>query len=354
MKRLLTLLALVLPLTAPAAAQPRAGAGQPGARHVERRFQDWLLVCDNVRVCRAQPTGVSGGQGSLMIRRDPGPNGAIMVMLDGQQPGNDANISDLGTIRVDGNGGWRGWRLNREAAAATLEGAPALPFVRLLASARAVTYRAGAETLSVSLTGLAAALRTMDEVQGRTGTVTASLNPGPRPAATVPAAGRLPVLWVPRPPATTVPRGFAAAVRRTHRAALRRADCEDDAPGNDEAYVLGRTELLVILRCRLYNTSAGGLLLRAPRSAPGRARVVILPRPPGEDGPGDDGVYSDVEWDPRTVTLFAGAHSCAGTCGFRTRWTFDGRSFLLAEHFTYEAGGGELLNHYRAIIRIRR
>lgn len=352
-----SLLALSLALSAPAPAQAQQPAAPAllGAAPLERRFQDWLLVCDNVRVCRAQ---VTGNDGSLMIRRDPGPAGAILIVLDGQEPSDGPSIPALESIRVDGGAAPGGWRLDREGESAKLEGAAALAFVRAAANARTIGYRAGAETRAVSLAGLTAALLAMDEAQGRAGTVTATIRPGPGPAAAVPPAQPVPVLWVPRPATARVPRGFAAAVRRAHGAALRSADCETSghATSQDSAVALSRTEILVFLGCRLYNTSFGTLLLRAPRADPQRARVVLLPQiPSDEDGDGDaSGVQSNLEWDPRTAILSAGSHSCAGTCGGRSQWTFDGRAFQLAGHLAYEWGGAEVLDHYRVTVRVRR
>jgi len=346
--RALALLAFALPfLPAPASAQ------RLGAAPVERRFSDWLLVCDNTRVCRAQ---VAGQDGSLMIRRDPGPSGLIRVILDGQEPTGGTSIPDIASIRVVGGVAPGGWRLDRAAESAKLEGPAALTFVWAIASARTLTYRASGEAHEVSLAGLTAALLAMDEVQGRAGTVIASVRPGARPVTIVPAAQPVPVIWVPPPSTAPVPRGFAASVRRTHAAALRRADCEttQHARSQDSAVALSRTEILVFLGCRLYNTSFGTLLLRAPRADPRRATVVALPATPGEDGGAGDGVYSDLEWDARTAILSSGSHSCAGSCGQRSQWTFDGQAFRLAGHRTFQWGGAEMLDHYRTIVRIRR
>ena len=118
-------------LAAPAQAQ--GAAGLLGARPVERRFQDWLLVCDNTRVCRAQATGYGG---SLMVRRDPGPNGAILVVLDGQEPSSGPSLPDLASIRVAGGLAPGGWRLDRASESAKLEGRQALTFLWAIAPAR--------------------------------------------------------------------------------------------------------------------------------------------------------------------------------------------------------------------------
>ena len=354
-RRALALLAATLPFALPAAApaQRAPAPGLLGAPPLERRFGDWILVCDNVRVCRAQ---VTGNDGSLMVRRDPGPNGAILVVLDGQDPTSGTSSPDLASIRVVGGVAPGGWRLDRAAESAKLQGQPALTFLWAIAPARTITYRAGGEAHEVSLSGLTAALLAMDAAQGRTGNVTASVRPGSRPATAVPAAQPVPLIEVPRPSTAPVPRGFAAAVRRGSAAALRRADCQTGQQDNDRAVSLSRTEILVFLGCRLYNTSYGTLLLRAPRTDPRRARVVILPRTPGADGEaaGDgDGVHSDLEWDARTALLSSGSHSCAGSCGHRSSWTFDGRNFRLASHLVYRWGGAETLDLYRTRVRIR-
>ena len=342
------LLALPLALAASAAAQPPPLLGAPP---VERELQDWLLACDNVRVCRAQVTGMDG---SLMIRRDPGPTGVVQIVLDGQEPSDGPSIPALESIRLEGGAAPGGWRIDPEGESAKLEGAAALAFVRAAARARTLSYRAGgAETRTVSLAGLTAALLAMDEAQGRVGTVTAAIRPGPRPAATVPPAQPVPVLWVPRPSTASVPRNFAAAVRRAHGAALRRADCEDGHGEQDSAVALNRTEVLVFLGCRLYNTSFGTLPFRARRGDPRRARVVLLPRPPGSEGD-YSADHSNLEWDPQTAILSSGSHSCAGSCGSRSEWTFDGRAFLATGHLTYQWGGAEMLDRYRVTVRVRR
>ena len=351
-RRAVALLALALPFALPNTATAQRPPGMLGAAPVERRFQDWLLVCDNTRVCRAQVTGQSG---SLMVRRDPGPNGAVLIVLDGQEPTSGTSIPDIASIRVTGGVAPGGWRLDRPGESAKLQGQAALTFLWAIAPARNISYRAGGETLEVSLAGLTAALLAMDEVQRRAGTITASVRPGARAAATVPAARPVPVLQVPRPPATPVSRGFAAAVRRTHAAALRRGDCESNAHARaqDAAFALNRSEVLVFLGCRLFNTGFSTLLLRAPRADASRARVVVLPPTPGEDGGTDSsGVFPDLEWEPRTATLSSGGHSCAGSCGQRSEWAFDGRTFQLARHHTYQGGGAEPLDHYRTIVRV--
>lgn len=349
--RALALLAFALPLAAPAPAQRAPVTGLLGAQPLERRFGDWLLACDNVRVCRAQ---VTGQDGSLMIRRDPGPTGAIRIVLDGQDPDAGTSIPELASIRVPGRTAPGGWRLDRAAESATLEGPAALAFLWAVASAATLTYRAGGEAHEVSLTGLTATLLALDEAQGRAGTVTASVRPGPRPVSIVPPALNLPTLSVPRPSTLPVPRGFAAQVRRANAAALRRADCETGRAGGDEAFPLTRTEALVFLGCRLYNTSAGTLLLRVQRADPRSATVVRLPRTPGEEGADGTGVYSDLDWDAATATLSSGSHSCAGSCGHRSRWAFDGQGFRLAGHLIYQWGGAEPLDLYRTRISVRR
>ena len=110
LRHALALLALALPFASPAPAQPAAAPGLLGAPPIERRFSDWLLVCDNVRVCRAQ---VAGASGSLMIRRDPGPAGTILVVLDGQEPTSGTSVPDIASIRVVGGVAPGGWVLDR-------------------------------------------------------------------------------------------------------------------------------------------------------------------------------------------------------------------------------------------------
>ena len=319
----------------------------------------WLLACDNVRVCRAQPRLSSG---SLMIRRDPGPNGLIRVVLDGQDPWEGPSTPDLASLRLAGATAAPDapWRIDRDAENAVLEGEAALRFIETLLQAQALSYRisgepAGDEPLEVSLTRLRAVLQAMDEAQGHAGAESAFVRRGSRPRAEVPAAPAVPVIEVAAPSVQPLPAGFAARVRRDNPRLF--ADCDEAPPVEDEAHPLTAADALAIALCSTgMSGTSSYLLLRVPRTTPGRAERLVLPVIPEVDDSYEDGsaLYADLSWDPATRTVSSGFRSCAGGCGENLSWAFDGERFRLLTFTFYEAGGGEPLDLYRVEVRPRR
>lgn len=330
-------------------------AGLAGARPLLRKYGDWRVACDNSRVCRAQPDAMS--EGALMIRRDPGPTGAILVVLNDQEPA-EPKVPELSTLKAGAVPVPAApWVLDRKAGMATLRGAAALRFVRSIADADTLSYRAGGETLEVPLRGMKAALLAIDEVQGRTGGVTALVRPGPRPASAVPGPAPLPAIRIaPPPPSLTQASAFAAAVRRASAARLKQAECAPEMARADAAYALTAGEALVLLGCNMGAHDETLLLARAARTAPAHPQPVRLPNVPVNDPdyPALGPDFPNLEWDPKRATLFAAGWSCAHRCGHNIQWTFSGGDFRLSGFSVYAQGGSEPLEVYRAEIRAGR
>jgi hypothetical protein len=332
--------------------QPESARATPGEDPILRDFggrdalEGWLLACDNVRVCRAQPRN-SGG--SLMIRRDPGPHGLVRVVLDGQEPG-EASRPDPTSVRLAGiaNASPARWQLDHEGDRLTLEGDAALEFARTLAAATALSYDGADGRLEVPLTGLREALAAMDEAQSHAGSEAAFVEIGPRPRSELAAAPDLPVVMpVPPDPPTALPAAFAARVRAASAPLLAEYECESDRHELDEAHAMSGTEAIVILACGHGNVSSSFVLLRAARSGPLRIRPIMLPRLPGDEADAAP-IHTDVEWDPAIAAISSSGHSCAGGCGFASSWVFDGRDFVLTSHLIYEPSGAEALQLYRS------
>ena len=122
--------------TTNSAAVPTAGQVRPAALSsdpIKRQFGNtddlagWILACDNVRTCRAQPRMSIG---AVTIRSEAGPDGRVAVLLGGPQPSDGSVTAELRSIRVGGVPSPAPWRLVDEVA--TLEGEPALAFARAL------------------------------------------------------------------------------------------------------------------------------------------------------------------------------------------------------------------------------
>lgn len=247
------------------AAQPLPPTGEV------RAFRDWSISCDNVRTCSALSVapGEDGGWDSpvLVVTRDAGPAARARVEVLPSALGDAAVTGAAGAAGAAGVDGLRVVIAGQPAFAllpAGPDGARALSGAevgRFLAAARPVQAAelvrgTGEPAATVSLSGLVAALRHMDAVQGRTGTVTALIDRGPVPAARVPAAAPLPrVTPVPfRPrPAGAVPRTVRRAITETCDQGSRPPEGERPVEAHDLG--LGRTLWTVWCDAGAYNST---------------------------------------------------------------------------------------------------
>lgn len=338
-----------------------ASATHGPAQPVYREIKDFVVACDNLRTCVARWAPENGGVDAyLEIARDGGPAGRIRVSLSEREEG---TRPDGPSVKVDGRPIGRGlrWRWDEESAATVVEGEDALGLAGALSEGGELTYLDGGRTRAVTLAGLKAALLAIDEAQGRLGTVGAFVRKGAAADTTVPAPPPLPVIVARRAdPALTVPPGFADRVRRAQAKTLERNDCEEERKEVDEAYPLARGEVLVLLGCMMHAYQSSMLLLRAPRDAPERARLVVMPLAAGDapPGPDDRGRFIEGVWDPETASFseFAKGRGLAD-CGMSTTWAFDGAEFRLAEasrlHRCPGGPPGGWLKVYRSKVEVR-
>ncbi|MDR3512487.1 MAG: DUF1176 domain-containing protein [Caulobacteraceae bacterium] len=317
-----------------------------GAAPVYREIKDWVLACDNTRVCfaRYDPAADGAGGGYLSIAREPGPAGGLTLSLevvDGDGAPSPASL------RLDGRPiGALPWTLDPAAQTATLQGPAAAGLVRALKDGSRLAYSPARGAPFVSLAGMKAALLAMDEDQGRLDGETALIRTGPRPASAVPAGPPLPVVRAsPTPDNLPDAAAFAAAVRRARADVLRQHECEPEAASNDEAHALGPGEALVMLGCINAAYQGSVVALRAPRNAPAKARVLVLPLPPTADPanitPDVVGEYVGADWDEKTASFSESSKGRGlADCGSSSTWTFDGKAFQLTQYNALTRCGG--------------
>jgi len=73
-----------------------------GAPPVYLEVKDWVLACDNTRVCFAKydvADDANAGGGYLSLARDPGPAGGLVVSLEATA---DGAVPDPRTLTLDG------------------------------------------------------------------------------------------------------------------------------------------------------------------------------------------------------------------------------------------------------------
>jgi hypothetical protein len=327
--------ALVL---APALAHAAGGPVQP----IYREIGDWVLACDNTRSCtvKSGPDELAPGgpfDGSLVLEREAGPSGKALVRISTGGPFAPG-------AQLDGRNASAPWVKNKDDDGSRLEGEAALAFMRTIRNGKRLALSRDDSAL-VSLKGLSAVLLAMDEAQGRLGTVTALVRTGPAPATGAPGPAPMPVLHAaPPPPPLANPKAFASAVRASAGARLKAADCDVDDTADDEASPLTKGEAVVLLGCEQAAYQQSMLAFRVPRDAPANAKLLVMPKAPGEPVRSEPtGLYVGADYDPHGAT-FSSASKGRGLadCGLSQTWVFDGAVFQPASvHYLERCSGGE-------------
>jgi hypothetical protein len=345
MNRLIGLAVFTLAAAAGAATAAPA-PGLLGAPPVYLEVKDWVLACDNTRVCFAKYDVADAGGGYLSLARDAGPAGNLVVSLEATE---DGAVPNPRTLTLDGQAlpANPAWKIDANAQTATLDGAAALAFVHAIAGGKTLAYSDGQTTTTVSLNGMTAALLAMDQDQGRLDGVTALARPGPKPASAVPAALPVPILH-PAPAKTPLAgaAAFASEVRKTKGNLLRQHDCDDGMTRDDKAAALNDADAIVLLGCVQGAYQASVMTFRAPRAAPQRAVQLIMPIQPtmkaSDFPPGSGGEYvAEDGWDAKTAT-FVESDKGRGMadCGQSTEWVFDGAAFHVDSFSRLDRCGG--------------
>lgn len=351
--------ALAALLLAPAAVRAAAPSGG-----LYRESGDWTLTCDNAHGCVAKAladpaadAAATSDNVDVQLRRDAGPTGTLRLAI--VVSGNGAAVwLDLDGRALSPGPAWAKADCD-QCEEATISGGAALGMLRRMAAARTLTITGRSGPVAhVSLRGLGAALALADAVQGRRGTVTAFVRPGPAPAATVPPPPALPV-YRPAPSPPPLPDGatLANAVRRLQAPALAAAGCTA-TPGeqSDATEPLTARNALVVLTCDVGAYQSDGLGFVVPRAGPARAQLLALPLPPGlPDQESPSALQTGLSYDPHRGLLFASAKgSGAADCGISAVWVFDGTAFRLASFYFQSRCGGLFPGDWPTLVRSRR
>ena len=302
---------VVTALPSERSAPDSAAPARPGEL---RTFGDWAVGCDNIALCTmASLNSENDGLVPLVmsVLRQPGPAGAIDLAFD--VPGQGTPVTPT-AVTIDG----------RRIALATLNGPAAARVVQAMANGATLEVLTPGERGRLSLRGASAALRWIDDRQGRVGTVTALVAKGSKPASTVPPPPDTPTIRA------LPPTGTPAALTPAQIAAMRRtAGCEDTTSG-PEAWAIGGGATLVALPCAIgaYNTSAALFVLQGGRLERAEADVATGFDPDAR-GPGPATAVNAI-W--RAGELISSAKGRGvGDCGLRQTFVWDGTRLRLSD-----------------------
>lgn len=297
------------------------------ARGLSFGHEDWMVVCDNTRTCRA--VGYQGYDDSeaigVLLTRKAGPNepvrGEVKIgELDLEEEALDALSSDATlSLVIDGR------EVGKVAVDPGLLGAelPDSVLRSLLPALRRdsnIQWVFGEYRWRLSDSGASAVLLKMDEVQGRVGTPGALVRKGSRPESDVLPPLPLPVVIA--VPVEASPLSLPAEDERSLRAVLRASvedetDCEGLAMPEEggealDVVRLDESRLLVSVSCWMaaYNYGAGVWVINEKKPY----RPVLV-------------TGSATEMDGGTI---AARHKGRGIgdCYAFDEWTWDGHDFV--------------------------
>lgn len=299
-----------------------AAAPRPGEL---RTFRDWIVGCDNGRVCQAvallPEDGADGA--TLTVRRGPEAAATPVVWVTVRAEG----MESPETLEIDG----RRFPLVLDRETETPRVGDGAGAARMLGQATRIAALGpgGAGRVAVSTQGSAAALLYMDEQQRRLGTTSALVRRGP--ATQVPPPPALPTVRA----APGSPKRPARLSRQAIRAARGDQACAPGDPMQDRAPDYHRldarhTLALVPLTCAsgAYNFVSLALIV----DDRGRARPALFDFGWGSAQERPDHHVWLADWDSRDrrlQTFFKGRG--LGDCGNGESYAWDGARFRLVE-----------------------
>jgi hypothetical protein len=300
---------------------------------VERTFSAWTVTCDPTHTCWAQAFADNYEMTALSLKRAAGPEAALVASLFGSV---DNETFDMPGFEAAFTGAEQGLDTDQGAGGLVIAAAQTGLFVDALRNAATLS---NGGTISISLAGASAAMRLIDEVQGRVGTVTALVAKGDKPAGAVPAAPAMPVVLAPNTKALEI----AGEPGTDLKAAAIEACGGDDEPEFEPIGVRlddGREIWLMPCSNGMYNYLYAGLLkdgdaisglsFTGPaEGAPPLSELEIMWNPEiGTDDP-------EVNVPPRPLGIFTfGRGRSIGDCGEMTKHVWTGKAFALVSHST--------------------
>lgn len=316
--------------TAQASAIP-ASSGAPTSDTIKplgrtvQTFGDWIVTCDRALHCAAIGPDADQSAPGIYIYRDAGPEGQLGAML------NYAFDDSLQWASVTAHVGGRDFGAGSSTTAndrmSNVDGDAVLDLARALALGGLATLtRADQPPITVSTEGVAAALRWMDQKQGRTGTVTALAAAGDKSAAEVPAE---PIIASSQPGPAFGQAGLnkpdlmqAVATRLRARTDVQACAALDGADGGVLGYRLSTSTELWSIGCNSGTMNS--------------TRLFFLTGPSGSDPkplvlPLTDEVVTEfygAEYKPGQRVLSTWARD-PGECGVRADWVWTGEAFVL-------------------------
>jgi hypothetical protein len=316
-----------------------------GAAHAQLRgpepYGKWWTTCDNTKACAVYGTGGDDGVAvTVMVRRGPAPQDPVRISLIADGPRAPTSGADW-RLTIDGRPAGVARARSGQVMIADLPPVEAAILIGRMIEGRELQLEGGGGG-RLGLAGADAALRRMDQEQGRAGGVTALAARGSIPANAVPPAPRAPVIEVGALPAQ-VGLPSDSPLGRLDR---RRCQNGREPMGTPQVYRLGDDALLWLVPCGRADRGQALVLLSDGRGDQLRPAL-------GGHGKGES---VEARFDPRQAMLTAYESSYGLTdCGRGVDYVWTGGEFrIVREREMIQCVGlpRELWpDTYRAVVR---
>ena len=296
---------------------------------------DWQIVCDNTRTCRAAGYSEDGAERrvSVLLTRAAGPGEAIrgQLMLGSYGEEDEAFYATLPkniklTLHINGRPAGR-VSIPQDSLVADLPPQQLTALLTALRGKTTIEWASGNNRWPLSGAGASAVLLKMDEFQGRLGTQGAIIRKGPQGEdGVLPPLPAQVVVAAPLP--KTLPEDTKLAKSKSLRKALRTAiGKDDDCPDFDDETLaaeglaitrLSSTQLLASARCWMgaYNAGFGYWVINA--QSPFHPVLVT---------------YSGSDFNGSEISSMQKGRGL-GDCWSSDSWTWDGSQFAHTESST--------------------
>lgn len=300
-------------------------------------FKDWVVACDNLRDCEAdgftakdeEPMSWPDHMAILQLNRGGGPDDPVhvKVQLVEEAPGGFEGkqlvlaVDDRPLMNVRGD----------KDFSVTLTAAQVGPLLAAARNGTTLTLSRGDQELGVvSLAGMAAALRRMDDQQGRVGTVTAIVAKGAAPASSVPPR---PVVEVVRRAPVIAQTNLPAVPPTAVKALVTQNDCDQDpnwGGGDVQVHRLSADQIMWRISCAAGANSAEALL-------------IVTDNKGGKSWLPFGYVMSGGVYDPKTRIVGSYTKERGiGDCGEGSEWAWTGKAFVLIREMAMPLCRGQI------------
>lgn len=316
----------------PAALLALAAAIAPPVAPVppEKTFGTWTVACDNLRDCAGiSLTETESGASpawTVHFSRRSAPTAPVQIEAF---PAFQEISPGAVTLVIDGKNSALGFNADGEAVGGTAE------MLAAIAAAKQVVVvdKKGKAVGFLPVRGSSAALRWVDDQQGRAGTVTALVAKGTKPTSAVPPPPKA-IRIVGPAPSNAAPKTLANAEIARIQKLSEYCSAEDNPDWVTTYYRLDAGHTVALVPCGMGAYQGNSLVVIVEEKGKWSPAVIeAYEKPYPESTPTDSFNLTEADFDQDNRLLLTMARGRGlNDCGMGASWAWDGKMFRLARY----------------------